>query len=66
MNFLLGIVIILISSLSVFAPESMLRFQDLFRIKGDREYSAFAITMTRIGGMIGVVMGFIFLFMPIY
>lgn len=66
MNFLLGIVIIIMSSFSVIMPESMLRLQDLFRIRGDRQYSEFALAMTRIGGIIGIVLGFILLFVPVY
>lgn len=64
MNVFLGIVIIMISCLNVFIPESMLRFQDIFRLKGDRQYSDFIIVMTRFGGIVGVALGFVTMFMP--
>jgi len=62
MNVFLGIIIICLSFLNIFSPEKALRFQDMFRIRGDREYSPLAIGMTRIGGVIGFIFGFVIMF----
>lgn len=64
MNILVGLIVIIVSIVNVATPETMMRLQDLFRIKGERQYSDFAIAMTRIGGMIGIVLGIILLFIP--
>ena len=64
MNILIGLIVIFISVFNITSPETMLRFQDLFRIKGERQYSDLAIAMTRIGGMIGIILGFILFFVP--
>ena len=62
MNVLLGIIIIIFSILGIAYPETALRFEDMFRIKGKREYSSFAIAMTRFGGVIGMICGIFFMF----
>ncbi len=65
MNIFLGIIIIIFGILGFAFPETALRFEDTFRIRGKREYSAFAITMTKFGGIIGVILGIFFMFSDI-
>ena len=43
-------------------PESILRWRDRFRIRGDREYTDLAIGMTRFAGVLSIVMSFVVLF----
>ncbi len=62
MNIFLGIIIIFFSVLGIIYPETALRFEDMFRIRGKREYSSFAIAMTRFGGFIGILCGIFLLF----
>ncbi len=62
MNIFLGIIIILFSIFGIAYPETALRFEDLFRIRGEREYSTIAIAMTRFGGVIGIICGIYFMF----
>lgn len=59
---IIGVIIILISVLLIIFPESALRFRDMFRIKGEREYTDFAIMMNRLGGILGVIMGLLLIF----
>lgn len=65
MNIILGIIIICISLLNFFSPETSLTLQDMFRIKGAREYSEFAIAMTKFGGLIGIFLGLFVMFSQI-
>ena len=65
MNVLLGIIIIIFSILGIAYPETALRFEDMFRIRGEREYSSFAIARTRFGGVIGVIIGIFLMFSDI-
>ena len=61
MNFVLGVIIILISILNITLPEVFLQFQDILRIRGKREYTSYAIKMTRFGGIIGILIGIFFM-----
>ena len=66
MNIVLGIIMIFFSVFGLVAPISALQFKDMFRIRGEREYTAFAIGMTRFGGVIGIIFGIAIMFTDIY
>jgi hypothetical protein len=50
---------------SFLRPESVLKFGDMFRISGDREYTDFAIMMTKLGGIISMIGGIVLIFVVI-
>ena len=62
MNFVLGIIIVMFSILKLALPEFVLQFQDIFRIRGKREYTSFAITMTRFAGFFGIFIGIYYMY----
>ncbi len=69
MNFLMipfFFIFILLGFANMMYPESMLRFGDYFKIRGERQYTDFAITMTRIGGFLIIVFSFIMLFSGVF
>lgn len=59
MEIVFGLIIILFGIMNIASPEMSLRWHDMFRLKGEREYSDFAIGMTRFGGVIGIIMGIV-------
>ena len=50
---------------SFLKPESVLKFGDMFRISGDREYTDFAIMMTKLGGIVSMIGGIVLIFVVI-
>ncbi len=57
MEFIFLVVFIMISGLSACFPETVLTIQDLFRVRGRREYTSFALSMTQLIGVIGIIVG---------
>lgn len=62
MNILLGFIFIMVGILQFFFPEEALSLQDIFRIRGERQYSGFAIFSMRLGGIIAFFIGLYIMF----
>ena len=56
MNILFGIIVIIISILNICFPESMWELTEGFRYR-NVELSDAGITLRRLGGVVGVIMG---------
>ena len=63
MNFLLAVICLVIGVWVLIDPDKALRFEDLFRINGERVYSEFAIGIMRLRGLLSIVLGIVLLFM---
>lgn len=61
-SFMFALIFFGIGFLNILVPEEMLALRDMFRIRGQREYTDLAIGMTRFGGVIAIIIGIVFLF----
>lgn len=59
MEFLLGLICIVLGIAIIINPDAFLRFEDHFRIKGERSYSDLAIFFMRFRGVIAIIVGII-------
>ncbi|PKK92363.1 MAG: hypothetical protein CVV61_05750 [Tenericutes bacterium HGW-Tenericutes-6] len=62
MNFLVGLVCIILGILILASPDAFLRMEDHFRVKGERTYSDAAIFFMRLRGVIAIILGIVFMF----
>ncbi|WP_105617490.1 DUF6199 family natural product biosynthesis protein [Vallitalea okinawensis] len=62
MNVLFGIVVIIISILNIAIPEEMAMFGERWKYR-NAEPSDMNIFMTRLGGVIGIIVGIVIMFM---
>ena len=58
-TFIGGVLLILFCAIGVINPTLALQLEDMFRIRGKREYTFFAVAMVRIGSVLGIILGII-------
>gem|GEM_PF-2610687 len=61
MQYFLALLMICVGVVNIFLPEKMLRFNDYFRLKGEREYSSLAIAMTVVSGFFFIIISIMIL-----